>query len=161
MIRTVGNNRGFSLVEMMIALLIIAISFFALSSAIVSAISVNNGNELRDASVRLTTQTAEVLLSLPFDDIASCGLMKDTEATDYNGAYQYNDGNKCLGPNEGDYKKYPHPVQSVKNVQRNFNISWNVSPLSEDTRQITISVAYRNNGEDHINNAVIYKHKTL
>jgi prepilin-type N-terminal cleavage/methylation domain-containing protein len=161
MIRTVVNNRGFSLVEMMIALLIIAISFFALSSAMVSAISVNIGNELRDASVRLTTQTAEVLLSLPFDDLASCGIMNDTEAPYYNGAYEYNDDNKCLGLNKGDYKKYPDPVQSVRNVQRNFNISWNVSPLSEDIRQITISVSYRNNGEDHINNAVIYKHRTL
>jgi hypothetical protein len=87
--------------------------------------------------------------------------MKDTEATDYNSEYQYNDGNKCLGLNESDYKKYPDPVQSVRNVQRHFNISWKVSPLSEDIRQITISVAYRNNGEYHINNAVIYKHRTL
>ena len=162
MVETVRSNRGFSLVEMMIALVIMAISFLALSAVMVSAISVNLENELRNASLRLTSQAAEALLTLPVDSITTCGVTKDVEAPNYNSAYTYDNGNECLGPGEGDYQKYPDPDQAIRNVRQKFNITWNVTTLSGNTAQIIISVAYRNNrGEDHINNAVIYKHSTL
>ena len=159
--KTVRSNRGFSLVEMMIALVIMSISFLALSAVMVSAISVNLETELRNASLRLTSQTAEALLALPVDRITTCGITTDASAPNYNSAYTYDNANECLG-GEDDYKKYPDPNQSIRGVRQSFNITWNTTNLSGNTAQIIISVAYHNNrGEDHINNAVIYKHSTL
>jgi len=158
MAKTVRNNRGFSLVEMMMALIIMSISFLALSAVMAGAISVNLENEMRNAAIRLTSQTAEALLSLPIDGIATCGITKDSSAPNYNSAYTYDSANECLGPGEADYRNYPDPDQAIRSMRQRFNITWNVASLSRDSAQITISVAYHNGrGEDHVNNAVIYK----
>ena len=78
MVVIVRNNKGFSLIEMMIALVIMAFTLLALSAAMVNSISVNLENELRNTAIRLTNQTAEVLLALPIDSINSCGLTPDS-----------------------------------------------------------------------------------
>lgn len=157
---TVKNNKGFSLVEMMIALIIIALALLALSSVLISSISVNLGNELRNTAIRLTNQTAEILLALPVDSVITCGITPDQNAPHYDASYVYSSSNTCLGTGT-DYQRYPNPVQSIKGFRQNFNIIWEVTPLSGDLRQITIIVTYRYRGEDHMNNAVIYKHRTL
>jgi prepilin-type N-terminal cleavage/methylation domain-containing protein len=155
------NNRGFSLVEMMIALALIAFTLLAMSAAIVNGITVNLENELRNTAIRLTNQTAEVLLALPIDSIDSCGITLNADAPYYNASYTYDNGNTCLGPVTDDYKKYPIPKQSIKGFKQNYNATWVVIPLSSNLRQITINVAYMHRGQNHSNNAVIYKHRTL
>jgi hypothetical protein len=132
----------------------------ALSSVMISAITVNLGNDLRNTALRLAQQTAETLLALPIESISSCGLTPDKTASNYNAAYTYDNANTCLG-NPEEYKKYPDPVQSVKSFQQPFNIAWNVTVLSSDLKQITISVSYRHRDENHVHNAVLYKHRTL
>ena len=101
-----GNSKGFSLIEMLIAVVIIAFTLLALCSAMVNAISANLGNELRNTAVRLTNQTAEVLLALPIDSIQSCGATADPLARNYNVSYTYDSSNACLGI-DTDYQKYP------------------------------------------------------
>lgn len=155
-----GNSDGFSLVEMLIAVVIIALTLLALCSAMANAISANLGNELRNTAVRLTNQTAEVLLALPIDSIQSCGMTSDPDARNYDVSYTYNSTNACLGI-AADYQKYPAPRQSVKGFQQRFNIIWAVTSLSDNLRQVTITVAYRYREEHFGNNAVIYKHRTL
>lgn len=155
-----GNSKGFSLVEMLVAVVIIAFTLLALCSAMVNAISANLGNELRNTAVRLTNQTAEVLLALPIDSIQSCGAIADPHARNYHVSYTYDSSNACLGV-ATDYQKYPSPVQSVKGFQQSFNIIWDITSLSDDLRQVTITVAYRHREEHFENNAVIYKHRTL
>lgn len=157
---TVKNNKGFSLVEMLIAVIIIAISLLALCGVMVNSISANLGNELRGTAVRLTNQTAEVFFALPAESIGSCGITVDPGALNYKASYSYDDKNACLGAGL-DYQRYPDPVQSVKGFRQGFNITWEVLPLSSDLRQITITVAYANQGENYTNSAVIYKHRTL
>jgi prepilin-type N-terminal cleavage/methylation domain-containing protein len=159
MAKIVRNSKGFSLVEMMIAIVIIAISFLALSAAIVRSISVNIENELMNSAVRLTTRTAEVLLSLPIDSLHSCGVTADPEAPRYSGAYQYDDSNDCLGAEAGDYLRFTDPVQTIKGIRRKYNVNWDVTVLNSNLRQITISVDYRYRGQNHMNNTVIYKHR--
>lgn len=157
---SVKNNKGFSLVEMMVALVIIALALLALSSVMISSINVNLENELRNTAIRLTNQTAEVLLALPIDSINLCGLTPDSAATNYNAFYTYSSANACLGTGT-DYARYSNPTQSIKGFRQNYNIIWIVLPLSNNLRQITITVAYRHRNEDHTNNAVIYKHRAL
>jgi Tfp pilus assembly protein PilV len=145
---------------MLVAVVIIAFTLLALCSAMVNAISANLGNELRNTAVRLTNQTAEVLLTLPIDSIQSCGATADPLARNYNVSYTYDSSNACLGI-DTDYQKYPGPVQSVKGFQQSFNIIWDVTALSDNLRQVTITVAYRHRDEHFENSAVIYKHRTL
>ena len=160
MMVNVRSDEGFSLVEMMIAMLIMVFSLLALSSAVINAISVNIGNELRNTATGLTGQTAEVILALPIENISPCGLTPDADALNYNASYVYSGSNTCLGAG-ADYRKYPNPVRSVKGYRQNFNITWAVTDLSNDLRQITITVAYKYRGEDFTNSAVVYKHRTL
>jgi len=155
-----GNSNGFSLIEMLIAVVIIAFTLLALCAAMVNAISANLGNEVRNTAVRLANQTAEVLLALPIDSIQSCGATADPHARNYHAAYTYDSTNACLGI-DTDYQRYPEPEQSVKGFQQRFNIVWDVTPLSENLRQVTITVAYRHREEQLENNAVIYKHRKL
>jgi len=155
-----GNSNGFSLLELLVAVAIIAFTLLALCSAMVNAISANLGNELRNTAVRLTNQTAEVLLALPIESIQSCGATADLHARNYNPSYTYDSSNACLGI-DTDYQRYPRPEQSVKGFQQSFNIIWNITSLSNNLRQVTITVAYRHREEHFENNAVIYKHRTL
>jgi len=157
----VRNSNGFSLIEMMTALVIIALTLLVLSSVMIHAIKINMGNDLRDTAVRLTNQTAEILLALPFDAIHSCGLTADPNAAHYNASYRYGSGNSCLNAYPDDYLKYPSPVQTIKGFRQRFNITWEVMSLSKDLRQIIINVTYNESNEDHVHNAVIYKHRTL
>ena len=76
----VRNSNGFSLIEMMTALVIIALTLLVLSAVLIHAIKINVVNDLRNAAVRLTNQTAEILLALPFDSVRSCGLTADAAA---------------------------------------------------------------------------------
>ena len=155
-----SNSSGFSLVEMLIAVVIIAFTLLALSAAMVNSISANLGNELRNTAVRLTNQTAEVLLALPIGSIQSCGATADPLAKKFNASYTYNSSNACLGT-ATDYQKYPNPEQSVKGFQQGFNIIWDITSLSDNLRQVIITVAYRHREEYFENSAVIYKHRTL
>lgn len=155
---TVRNNKGFSLIELMVAVVIIAVAMLALSSVMINVITVNLGNDLRNTAVRLAQQTAGALLALPIESINSCGLTPDKNAANYNPAYTYDNANACLGISE-EYKNYLNPVQSIKGFKQPFNIVWSATALSSDLRQITISVSYRHRDEDHVNNAVVYKHR--
>jgi prepilin-type N-terminal cleavage/methylation domain-containing protein len=157
----VRNSSGFSLVEMMVALLIVAFTLLALCAAMINCISVNLDNELSNTAVRLTNRTAEVLLALPVDEANSCGLTRDPRAPHYSASYTYDDSNACLGTDVDDYKQYPAPTQSVKGFRQKYNVTWSVLPLNDDLFQITINVSYTHRGLDHSNNAVIYKHRTL
>jgi prepilin-type N-terminal cleavage/methylation domain-containing protein len=157
--RTVRNSKGFSLVELMIAIVIMAVSFLALSAAMVSSISVNIENELMNSAVRLTAQTAEVLLALPIDNVNSCGLTADPEAPRYSGSYTYDDSNDCLGGEMNVYRRFTDPVQAIKGFSQKYNVTWEVTVLNSNLRQITLSVDYRYRGKNHMNNAVIYKHR--
>jgi prepilin-type N-terminal cleavage/methylation domain-containing protein len=154
------SDQGFSLVEMMIAMVIIVFSLLALSSVVINAIGANLGNELRNAAAGLTGQTAEVMLALPIEDVMSCGLTADPDALNYKTSYVYSDSNTCLGTGT-DYLKYPNPVQSIKGSRKNFNITWVVTDLNSDLRQVTITVAYKHKGVNFTNSAVVYKHRIL
>jgi prepilin-type N-terminal cleavage/methylation domain-containing protein len=155
------SSKGFSLIEMMVALVVIAFTLLALSGAMVSSVTVSMENELRNAAVRLTNKTAEVLLALPIESTNTCGITPEPGVPNYNASYSYDDTNTCLGVVADEYKKYPNPIQSTKGFQQKFNIVWTVSPLNNNLKQITIAVAYKHSNGNHINNAVIYKHRTL
>lgn len=65
------NCRGFTLVEMLIALLILSVSILALTSVTLTSIRTNLDNDLRNAAVRLTGEITEDLFIMPFDSLVS------------------------------------------------------------------------------------------
>lgn len=62
-----GCPRGFSLLEMLIATFIMAVSILALTSLTITGMRMNLGNDLRNAAVRLTSEEAETVLADPID----------------------------------------------------------------------------------------------
>jgi len=156
---SVGSNSGFSLIEMMTALAVIALSLLVLSATLIHAIKVNVQNDLRDTAVRLTNHTAEVLLAVPFEAIRTCGVTADPDLEHFSDTYRYDNGNACLTVTPDDYLKYPNPVQTIKGFRQRFNITWEVSSLGENLRQVIINVAYRESNESHVHSAVLYRHR--
>lgn len=65
------DTRGFTLIEMMVALLILSVSILALTSVTLTAIKTNMNNDLRNTSIRLTTEAANDLFDLSFDALDS------------------------------------------------------------------------------------------
>ena len=59
------ESDGFSLLELMISLVILTVSILALLSLTITSIQANLQNDIRNAAIRLTNQTAEVLLAQP------------------------------------------------------------------------------------------------
>lgn len=149
---TVRNNKGFSLIEMMIALVIIAITLLAMLAAFGSSISVNLSNDLRNTAVRLTNQTAEVVQSLAFTDAWVVG------NTTTGIVYDRDDLNS-----DQSQKGFPRETQSVRGFQRSYTVQWRVLDLSDNLKEVRITVSYTDpkDGTTITNDAVIYKHKAL
>jgi prepilin-type N-terminal cleavage/methylation domain-containing protein len=145
--RAVSNNRGFSLIELLVAMFIIAISMMALLSSILTGMSANLQNDMRDTAIRITNATAEAILSLPQDD-AELSPGSHTRTT---------------GNTAQDLKGFPQPVQSIRGTQQTYTIGWVVAPLATGTMQVTITVAlsapYK--GNSYTNTSVIYSGGSL
>lgn len=63
--------RGFTLVEMLIALVILSIAILGMTSLTLTTIRTNQGNDLRNAAVRVTSEVVEEQLSLPIESVVS------------------------------------------------------------------------------------------
>src|SRR3989338_6172686 len=142
---------GFSLIEMMIALFIVTVAVLGLLDLTITSIRTNMQNDMRNTSIRLTSQTAEILLAQPIDSISTCGLTPDASGSNYNSSYTYSAANICLYTS--DYARYPNPNQTVRNGTVSYNIHWLVSSPTNDIRQITITVSYSYRGQPYSNKA--------
>lgn len=140
------DSRGFSLVEMMIALFILSVSILALLSLTLTSIQVNLRNDIRNTAIRLTNQTAEILLVQPIGNVVSGGL------TPYDGT------NSALSP---DFRQYPNPLQTIRGSTQTYAVTWVVANLTNDLSQITITVQYNYKGTQYTNSTVVYKHRAV
>lgn len=120
------DMRGFTLIEMMIALVILSVSILGMTSLTLTSIRVNMENDLRNAAVRVTTEVAEDLGALPIDEVITG---TETRQVIIRG---------------GNYA---------------FTVARNVSPLTNDLRQVDITVSYTHRGITQTNSAVVYKHR--
>jgi prepilin-type N-terminal cleavage/methylation domain-containing protein len=156
-LRAAFNKRGFSLIEMMIAMVFIMISMLALLTAVVTAERTNQENELRNTAIRLTNQTAETLLALSFEkDTAELSLTLDSAGSRIAPAHSRTSGNT-----NQDAKGFPNPVQTVRNAGVTYTIEWDVREQTANVREVTIAVGYPYRGQPRKNTSVIYKHKNL
>jgi hypothetical protein len=140
---------------MMIALVILAFALLAMAAMFGSSISVNVSNDMRNTAVRLTNQTAEAIQSLSFTD-------PWVVATTQHDRVDTNDD--CNSdPQSQNCKGFPRETQVVRGSGRTYTISWGVSDLNDNLKQVDIAVSYLDpkEGTTITNNAVIYKHKAL
>lgn len=63
------DRRGFTLIEMMIALVILSVAILGMTSLTLTTIRTNSENELRNAAVRVTSEVAEDLGALAIEDV--------------------------------------------------------------------------------------------
>lgn len=121
------RHRGFSLVEMMVALVILSISILALTSITLTSMKANVGNDARNAAVRLTGEVTETLFKVPFDDLVS--------SVD------------------------PHETRTVRlrGTDKNFTVSWTVTPTTATLKQIVIKVKYYIKEKPYTNQSVVYR----
>jgi len=66
----VKSNRGFSLLELMVALVIIGISIISLMQLSVAVLNNNLRNDIRNAAIEILSGHVNDLVSEPFDNIS-------------------------------------------------------------------------------------------
>ncbi len=143
----VRNNKGFSLIELMIALFILAFSLLGFLGAMINSIDSNLQNELRNTAIRLASQIAETLLVQDFDNLAA---NPDCSLTPYDST------NSCLVP---DFTHYPNYSVTIRRFQQAYDVDWAITDLNLNLRQIEISINYTYRGQNFTHDTVIYKHR--
>ncbi len=146
MARHAVTNKGFSLIELVIAMALIIISMLAAMSATISTVRTNLDNEVRTVATRAMTQTAEALLAMSFTDP------------------NLTDGNHNRIPNDPAQTQLgiPNTIAVVRGSQQNFTIQWNVTTLTPQTSmQVDISVSYTNRNINYTKNLTLFKHATI
>ncbi|HAK58964.1 MAG TPA: hypothetical protein DCO77_01100 [Nitrospiraceae bacterium] len=144
--KRVRNSKGFSLIEMMVAIVFIMISMLALLTASLTTMQTNMKNELRNIAITISNQTAEVLLALPEDD---------TEVTD--GSVH----SRIAGDTTQDAKGFPFKKHSVRSYQQEYDIQWDVVSKTDKIKQVTITVTYTFKNKNYSTSSVIYKNKAV
>lgn len=115
------NKRGLSLVEVMIALIIVLLVFLALMQTALVSIESNTVNILRDEAVSIAEMTMNELRNRPFDDF------------------------NLDGAPDSDPLTFPAETinRSIKNISNfPFNTETIIDTLNADNKQITITVTW-------------------
>ena len=151
MARHARNSNGFSLIELMVAIVFIMISMLALLSATVTTIQTNAKNELRNSAIRITNQTAETLLSLPINDTDLADTQPSTPTLH----------TRVSGSSDQDKKGFPPTEMTIRGYRQTYTIQWEVEDKTPIVKEITITVSYQHRGQTYSNTAVIYKHRAV
>jgi prepilin-type N-terminal cleavage/methylation domain-containing protein len=147
----VPKNKGFTLIEMMIAMVIIMVSMLALGTMMEVTMNTNMTNEMRSAAVRLTNQTAEALLAIPTTQDSAIDPLLTASTTTYT---------RIAGDSHQDSVGLPKIRQSIRGTSQTFNIQWVVADTTPTMKQIQIMVSYQYKGKTLTNSALVYKHST-
>jgi len=131
----VFRNNGVSLVEVLMALVILLLVFVGLMQAAILSIDSNMKNVLRDEAVALASATMEDTRTNKFDDIKS-----DTSSIP--------SGSDCPSSITTGTK-----VQmGIRNMTKDMCVRLIVSDIDADTKQLNITVGWRWNEEDYTHN---------
>ncbi|MGC8736624.1 MAG: type IV pilus modification PilV family protein [Dissulfurimicrobium sp.] len=113
------QDKGFSLVELMIAMFIFMIAMLGILAGLNSAIANNKTNVLRDEAINVAEEEMNRLKDLPFASLAA------------------------TAPN------WTNPVSVVRNIrsgQINYNTSDRVTDITTDIKRIDVQVTWSDKG---------------
>ena len=139
------NNKGFSLIELLIAMVIIMVSMLALASSTAVFIRANLENDVRNTATRIANQTGEALYSLPFNDADLAP-----------GVH-----NRIAGDPGLSGKGIPDTVQTVRRSRQTYTIQWTVVQMTNEALEVRVSVNYTFRGRSVPRNSVIYKNVAI
>jgi len=152
-----AKQRGFSLIEVLFAVAISSVSILGLMAMTVISIQSNQRGDRRNDSVRVASETAEVLMTVPFDDVVDCQLLAS------NNSSQGTTPPSCLSGQDIDL--FPDPTQEGLVVSNDpevsYDVLWDVTALSDDLKQIDITVNYSDGTTQQTNQVTIYKHREI
>jgi Tfp pilus assembly protein PilV len=115
---------------MLVALVILSVSILGMTSLTLTTMRANFDNDLRNAVVRVTSEVAEDLGATPIESVVST----PTGTPEIRQA-------------------------SIRGTNIPFEVTRTVIPLTNDLRQVNITVSYTSNGITKTNSAVVYKHR--
>ena len=100
------NNRGLTVVEVLISSLVTLVLFLAVMQTTLLSIDSNTSNVLRDEAVRIAEERMRDLRSIPFDEYESKGLYYTGEDDSFITDYNHTDGGQPQRKirNKDDYK---------------------------------------------------------
>ncbi len=122
-----SSKKGFSLTEVVVALVILMVGLLGMLQAINVSIQANLQNEMRTQGVMIAEDQLSKIKSLPFKNI-SCSVEKSTTM--------------------------PVPMRSVL---MNFNVTRKVDEISASTKRVNIGVSWKHKGNkyEHVVSAVV------
>jgi Tfp pilus assembly protein PilV len=132
-----STGRGLTLVEVMIAFLVLLITSLALMQTALVSISANMQNVLRDEAVSIADMRISAAKAAPFDDINQDG------ATDSNPLTINQDVSRTL-----------------KNVNMTFGTTMTVNQLSTDIKRVDVTVTWTWKGVAYTHSASTIMRRT-
>lgn len=136
--RCVMNQKGFSLIEILIAMVILSVGLLSLFMLQSAAVKGNQRSSLLSERVTVATKHLEFLLILPFDDTR---LSDDDQVSD--DAFDHTpetDGTDNNGDGTID--------DDLDDDESNYTVQWNVEDITSDQKSITLSVTGSSLGQD-------------
>jgi len=135
------NKKGVTLVEVMIALVILLVVFMGLIQA--SLLSVENTamNVLRDEAVRLGTETVTALRSGPFTDVDRDGA--NEQVANPSPPYQFSLSSTGNAMQQGNASRLGiNTVRTSRNMTTNYVIDVTIDKLDDNNKRVTVRVEW-------------------
>jgi type IV pilus assembly protein PilV len=144
-----GNQRGFSLVEALIAMVLLSVGLLAAGLLQIGGIKANSNAAGRTSGVSLAQSVMDDLRTLPLDD----DLLDDTDG---DGAAGLNDGMAASGGNPTPANADRSRGQVTTSDGRTFTVFWNVAGGVPMTGTKTLRVfVYWNDSRFGLNKVVM------
>lgn len=125
-----NNNHGFTLVEALVAVLILSIMLLGLLPAFLKAYNLSNETALREAAMDIAHERLEELRSMDIDNISSGSMSMTQRINKNNVTYTVNSTvTSLLG---GDLKKVVLRVYwQYRNQQRSYNATTTIGAIND------------------------------
>jgi len=136
------RNEGFTLIEALVALALLAILLLGLLAGLLTSMQYNILNHIRDEAKRLALECAENIRSTPYSDLTDGNVSCNTPnpvLTD----------NPCANIGTRITNGQPEEVRrQARNSSISYTIGWSVSTV-EDVKEIRIEVCWNYRGKSY------------
>jgi prepilin-type N-terminal cleavage/methylation domain-containing protein len=131
-----SSAKGVTLIEVMIALVVLLIVFMGLIQAALLSIDHNLRNEVRDEAVRIAADTMTRLKSMNFDNV-------DLAATASAPAFSVNPYPTSDPKYDSNYLTHLNtPLRQFRKFSQQYTVTKVVKNIDADNKQVTVNVTY-------------------
>lgn len=144
------NQRGFTLIEVMLAIAILSIGILAIAAMQVKAIQSNSSANYQSRAVQLAEDRLESLMLIPYENPVLPGtlhpLLVDTNGDGAVGADNDNDARNdmYMDPNDGS-QLYPSPADHAdpdNPIDGKYDLYWNTEPTVDNTVNVRVIITW-------------------